>query len=79
MFPNLNAEMARYKVSPKDIAETLERTVERTRDKLTGRVSTSTQEAEAIRNKHFPGMSLDYLFETRETFEARKDQGGVII
>ena len=66
MYPNLNAEMARYDITAKDIAETLERSVERTRDKLTGRVKIDMIEAAAIRNKHFPGMTLDYLFEIRE-------------
>ena len=64
MFPNLDAEMARYKVTAKDIAETLGLSVERTRDRLTGRVALKTKEIELIRDKHFPEMTLDYLLKT---------------
>lgn len=62
MYPNLNAECARHNVTPKDIADALNVTLETARNKLYGRTKVSTQEAEAIRDKYFPSMSLDYLF-----------------
>jgi len=66
LYPNLKAEMARHGVTPKDIAKVLNRTVERTRDKLNGRTKLTTLEAEIIRDEFFPDMSLDYLFKTKD-------------
>ena len=62
MYPNLNAEMARHNVTPKDISEVLNVTLETARNKLYGRTKVSTQEAEVIRDAYFPGMTIDYLF-----------------
>lgn len=72
MYPNLNAEMARHNITPKDIAEALNMTLETARNKLTGRTKLSTPEAEKIRDKHFPNMSMDYLF-------SLKPKGGLYI
>lgn len=62
MYPNLNAEMARHSVAPKDIAEVLNVTIEGARNRLAGRTKLTTQEAEIIRDAYFPGMTIDYLF-----------------
>lgn len=62
MYPNLNAEMARHNVAPKDIAAALNVTLETARNKLSGRTKVSTPEAEAIRDAFFPNLTLDYLY-----------------
>ena len=66
MYPNLNAEFARYEIPIKDVAETLSLSVEKTRDRLKGRVRLTTEDAKKIRDKHFPNMTLDYLLGERE-------------
>ncbi len=62
MYPNLNAEMARHNVAPRDISEVLNVTLETARNKLLGRTKVSTQEAEIIKDKYFSTMTIDYLF-----------------
>ncbi len=62
MYPNLNAEMARHNVTPKDISEVLNVTLETARNKLYGRTKVSTLEGGIIRDRYFPTMSIDYLF-----------------
>jgi len=68
LYPNLNAEMARHNVTPKDIADALNVTLETARNKLYGRTKVSTQEAEIIRDAYFPGMTIDYLFSLKPIY-----------
>lgn len=66
MFPNLRAEMARQKLTSKRTAEESginERTFS---NKMTGRYPFNHREMIAIRDRFFPNMTLDYLFETEE-------------
>lgn len=64
MYPNLNAEMARYNVSPKELSEALNLGIETVYNKLLGRSKVSTIEAEKIRDAYFRTMTIDYLFST---------------
>ena len=64
MYPNLNAEMARYNVSPKELSEALSLGMETIYNKLQGRSKVSTVEAEKIRDTYFSTMTIDYLFST---------------
>ena len=61
-FCNLDAEMCRYGITIQDIATDLginERTL---RNKVNGVSEFTYRECKRIRNKWFPGMSLEYLF-----------------
>jgi hypothetical protein len=62
MYPNLNAEMARHDIGTKQISVVLGKTLEITRNKLSGRSNLTTLEAGAIRDEFFPNMTIDYLF-----------------
>lgn len=61
-FCNLKAEMARVKVSQADIAEFLGMSTSNFNLKVNERIPITVQEAEEIKNRFFPGMTLDYLF-----------------
>lgn len=63
MLNNLKAEMARYGVSSADIAKAIEKAERSVRDKIKGVYDFTLPEAILVRDKFFPGMSLEYLFE----------------
>jgi len=68
MFPNLEAEMARYGVSNEDLMKTLDFKSEKTlNNKLTGRTEFTRIEMVLIKKNHFPNFSLEYLFEVEPT------------
>ena len=62
MYRNLNAEMIRHSITSGDIASTIHKTERSARDKLAGRSDFTLSEILAIRKKHFPHMTLEYLF-----------------
>ncbi len=62
MLCNLRAEMARRNISNNDLAMTIGKTDRSIRDKIRGLYEFSLPEAALIRNRYFPGMSLEYLF-----------------
>ena len=62
MLCNLKAEMARYNVSPVDVARIIGKTDRSIRDKISGKYDFTINECNAIRNNFFPDMSLEYLF-----------------
>lgn len=63
MFNNLNAEMARKKVSIKALAEATGINYESLKNKMSG--TTEFKRSEMIQiKKEFPNCSLDYLFAT---------------
>lgn len=68
---NLKAEMARRSISILDIAKEIGRTDRSVREKISGRTQFSMPEAAMVRDKFFPGYSLEYLF----TNEQSDDQG----
>lgn len=71
MLCNLKAEMARRSISILDIAKEIGRTDRSVREKISGRTQFSVPDATAIRDKFFPGFSLEYLF----TNECSDNQG----
>lgn len=66
MFPNLNAEMGRDKLTIKDLAEISGINYESLKLKLRGVTEFKLCEMISIKKKAFPNKSLDYLFETDE-------------
>lgn len=68
MFNNLNAEMARRKMSMKALAEATGISYESMKNKMSG--VTEFKRSEMIQvKKEFPDCSLDYLFATEEQKE----------
>ena len=64
MYPNLEAEMARAKVTQAALAEVLGITPTTLSFKLNGKSTLSLNECVEIKRKYFPDKSLDYLFAT---------------
>lgn len=62
MFPNLEAEMARKKITQAKLAEILEVTPTTLSLKLNGKSTLSLKECVKIKNMVFPDKTLDYLF-----------------
>ena len=69
MFPNLEAEMARYKITQNEIAKILAWKPTTLSFKLNGKSSLSLKECVEIKNQAFPDKTLDYLFATEEKEE----------
>ena len=70
MFPNLEAEMARRKITQAKLAEILEVTPTTLSFKLSGKSTLSLKECVKIKNTVFPDKTLDYLFETEADQES---------
>lgn len=66
MFPNLNAEMARAKMSIKTLSEVSGINYETIKLKLRGVTEFKLCEMVAIKKRAFPDKTLDYLFQTEE-------------
>ena len=64
MFPNLEAEMARSKITQLQMAEMLQVTPTTLSFKLNGKSSLSLKECVLIKQLMFPDKTLDYLFAT---------------
>ena len=65
MFNNLNAEMARKKVSIKALAEATGINYESLKNKMSGTTEFKRNEMIQVK-KEFPDCSLDYLFATED-------------
>lgn len=63
MFPNLNAEMGRKKMTIKSLAEKTGMGYESLKNKMSGITEFKRSEMVVIK-REFPGCSLDYLFAT---------------
>lgn len=63
MLLNLKAEMIKNKVTASDIADVIGRTDRAVRSKVSGKTSFTFTEARSIRDKFFPELSIEYLFE----------------
>jgi len=59
---NLEAEMRRYGISCKDIAEHIVCSEKTARNKISGKSEFTFPEALKIRNDFFPSMRMEYLF-----------------
>lgn len=66
MFPNLEAEMARKKITKAKLADILGITSTTLSFKLNGKSTLTLKECVEIKKKAFPDKSLDYLFRTDE-------------
>lgn len=66
MYPNLEAEMAREKVTRKDIAELLSVRHATIIDKLNGKYRLYLNEAKEIQAVYFPHLTIEYLFVERQ-------------
>ena len=74
VFPNLEAEMARKKITQAKLAERLGITPTTLSFKLNGKSSLSLKECVEIKKIFFPTKTLDYLFDTTGVKgEARED------
>ena len=62
MYLNLNAEMARKKVTQLEIASKLNINSSTMSDKLNGKADFKLKECKDIKKIFFPNCSLDYLF-----------------
>lgn len=69
MFPNLEAEMARSKITQLQMAEMLGVTPTTLSFKLNGKSPLSLKECVLIKQLMFPDKTLDYLFATDERKE----------
>ena len=65
MFPNLNAEMGRRKMSIKALSSATGIPYESMKNKMSGATEFKRSEMLAIKEE-FPGFTLDYLFSTEE-------------
>lgn len=62
MYPNLNAEMARRNIKPKNIAELFDMEVTSVYSILQGKRKLSVGRAWEIKKAFFPDLPIDYLF-----------------
>ena len=66
MYPNLDAEMAREKVTTKAVAEALGLDERSVRNKIAGKTKFFYIETVKIKDTFFPEADLEYLFKTDE-------------
>ena len=62
MLANLRAEMSRRGLTAKDIGAIIKKSDKTARDKISGKVSFSIDEALKTRDALFPGLEIEYLF-----------------
>ena len=61
-FTTLKAEMARKGLKGIDIAETLQISAKSAYNKINGITEFTLKETIAVRDKYFPDMTIDFLF-----------------
>lgn len=66
MYPNLNAEMSRLGIEQKDIANCICKGQDAVSLKINGKRSWTLEEAKKIKEKFFPNMTIEYLFEIKK-------------
>ena len=71
VFPNLEAEMARNKVTRAKMANIIHVTPTTMSLKLNGKSTLSLKECVQIKRNIFPDKTLDYLFATGEEVESK--------
>lgn len=62
MFPNLNAEMARQKLTIKALSALTDINYESLKNKISGATEFKRSEMYVIKKMAFPNLSIDYLF-----------------
>ena len=63
MLRNLRAEMKRTGLADVALAKTIHTTDKTIREKKAGKSQFGIDDARLIRDTHFPGLTLEYLFE----------------
>ena len=63
MFPNLNAELSRYNINTKGLAQIIGCSEKTARNKQNGVTEFTLSEIQALL-KFFSGLTIDYLFAT---------------
>ena len=63
MFRNLEAEMKRNSINRETLAKTINKSYQTTMKKLNGQTPFTFDEVWKIRERLFPNLKLDYLFE----------------
>ena len=66
MFPNLDAEMARRKITRQTLADKIHKTPTTISLKLNGKAPITLVECIEIKNAIDESLSVDYLFKTEE-------------
>lgn len=75
LYPNLNAEMARYRIKRKDIADKFYNgRVATVSERLNGKYPMDIDEAIAIRDEFFPNLTIDYLFDKNARVILEKEE-----
>lgn len=62
MLYNLRAEMARNGITNADLAKAINKTERKVKDSVAGKYEFKVSEAFDIRNRFFPSMTMEYLF-----------------
>jgi len=70
MLCNLKAEMARKQISAEMLAKAVGKSSRSMTDKVAGKFDFTFPECTTIRDKFFPGMSLEYLFAAEQGEQA---------
>lgn len=73
---NLEAEMKRKGVSRSDIADTINVSYRTIHAKFNGESEWSYADCVKVRDKYFPDMSLEYLFQIDNTDSGETDETG---
>lgn len=73
MFSNLNAEMARIKMTIKALADLTGINYESLKNKMNGTTEFKRSEMYLIKKKAFPNFSIDYLFAEYGAKEGEKE------
>lgn len=63
-YRNLEAELKRKNITRKDLAEAFNLRYATITDKLSGKTRLTLNEAIAIKQKFFPDLSIEYLFDS---------------
>lgn len=66
MFPNLEAELARLKMSKKDLSNITGIEYKTLLNKLNGKSPINKKDMTLIKKKAFPNMTIDYLFAEKD-------------
>ena len=66
MYSNLKAEMVRQNFTVSDISGIIGTTEKTARDKINGKTEFSIYQAFQVRDKLFPSLSMEYLFNNNE-------------
>lgn len=64
-LPNLEAEMSRHSIDEEAVAKAASRSVKTIQNWFKGKGEPSYTQAKDIRDQCFPGMEIEYLFDSK--------------